>query len=310
MSQEKKLLSTRRQFLGQAALSASILATSAFCPLKQTQASSIPYKAELRDRLWMWGHETDTIQGHDKIPKGRAITQAEGIRHLGIPNNCVTRYKGKPEGNFDEYVKQFTDTRRIAWSIIDDAPESYEEKKRAAFALAERFPKLTTIFLDDFFIGNAKIKKGQTEAPAHLTIKEIRKLHAETRSQKSPLDLAVVFYTQQLDGDFGPHLQHCDVVGFWTWRAPELVDLESNFEKFRKVVPDKRVLLGIYMWDFGNAKPITNEMMKHQCEVGLRLFKEKQIEGMIFHCTPLCGLDLETVEFAKKWIAQHGDVTA
>ncbi|MDD3588614.1 MAG: hypothetical protein PHQ75_15635, partial [Thermoguttaceae bacterium] len=205
---------------------------------------------------------------------------------------------------------QFTDTRRIAWSIVDSAPETYEEKKRAAFALAERFPKLTTIFLDDFFKGDAKIKGKMTEAPAHLTLKQIEALHAETQSQKRPLDLAVVFYTQQLGGDYGPHLQHCDVVGFWTWRATELVDLESNFEKFRKVVPDKRVLLGIYMWDFGNSKPITNEMMKHQCEVGLRLFKEKQIEGMIFHCTPLCGLDLESVEYAKKWIAEHANETA
>lgn len=303
-------LTSRRQFLGQAALSAAAVATYTALPTGQACASSIPYKPQLRDRLWMWGHETDTIQGHYKIPKGRPITQAEGIRYLGIPNDCVTRYKGQPAGNFDEYVKQFSDTRRIAWSIVDSAPEPYEQKKRDAFELAKRFPKLTTIFLDDFFIGNAKIKPGMTEAPAHLTMKQLIDLHAEVKAQPRPLDLAIVFYTQQLGGDYGPHLRHCDIVGFWTWRATELVDLESNFEKFRKVAPDKRVLLGIYMWDFGNSRPITDEMMKHQCEVGLRLFKEKQIEGMIFHCTPLCGLELSSVEYAKKWIAEHADVTA
>ena len=28
---------------------------------------------------------------------------------------------------------------------------------------------------------------------------------------------------------------------------------------------------------------------------------------MIFHCSPLCGIDLEAVHYSKQWIAEHGD---
>ena len=61
------------------------------------------------------------------------------------------------------------------------------------------------------------------------------------------------------------------------------------------------------MWDFGNAKPVTPELMRHQLEVALGLFKEGQIEGMIFHCTPLCDIGLEAVDTARQWIADHAE---
>ena len=104
------------------------------------------------------------------------------------------------------------------------------------------------------------------------------------------------------------HLDCCDVVSFWTWFAANLVSLEDNFRKYREIVPDKPTLLGIYMWDFGNMKPITMDLMKLQLAFALKKFKQGQIDGMIFHCTPLCGLGLEAVEYSKKWIAEYGDM--
>jgi hypothetical protein len=32
-----------------------------------------------------------------------------------------------------------------------------------------------------------------------------------------------------------------------------------------------------------------------------------EIEGLIFHCTPLCDMHLEAVEWSKRWIARHAD---
>ncbi|MDR0871676.1 MAG: hypothetical protein LBN39_12880, partial [Planctomycetaceae bacterium] len=93
------------------------------------------------------------------------------------------------------------------------------------------------------------------------------------------------------------------------WHATELTALEENFKRYREFLPNKPTLLGIYMWDFGNAKPITQEQMKHQLDFALKKFKEKQIDGMIFHCTPLCDLGLEAVDYSRKWIAEYADLT-
>ena len=63
------------------------------------------------------------------------------------------------------------------------------------------------------------------------------------------------------------------------------------------------------MWDFGEGKPISLKLMEHQCRLGLQWLKKGEIEGMIFHCTPLCDMKLEAVEWSKNWIARHGDDT-
>ncbi len=270
------------------------------------------YDGTLRDGLWMWGHETDTIQGHYNIPKGRSISQSEAVAWLGIPNDCVTRYQGKPVPPFDDFIKQFAKTKRVAWSVIDGAPQPYPEKKRAAFELVDKMPNLTSIFLDDFFKGDAipfKNPEGKLEAAAHLTVAELKTLHDEIKALKRPVDLTMVLYSNQIRPELKSHFDEVDVVSFWTWNANDLEGLEKNFTAYRKVEPKKRTLLGIYMWDFGNGKPITIEAMEHQCSFGRKMFQEGQIEGMVFHCTPLCGLDLDSVKWSKQWIADNASVT-
>jgi len=48
------------------------------------------------------------------------------------------------------------------------------------------------------------------------------------------------------------------------------------------------------------------ELMKKQCELGRRLLKEGRIEGMIFLASNVCDLELETVEWTRKWISAVG----
>ena len=53
--------------------------------------------------------------------------------------------------------------------------------------------------------------------------------------------------------------------------------------------------------------PLGIDFMAHQLDYALRLYNAGQIEGLIFHCTPLCDMKLEAVEWAKNWIARHAD---
>ena len=265
----------------------------------------LPYDSTLRDRLWMWGHDAGSTNGLYNIPSGGKILPARAIDYMGIPNVCMIRWRSMPEPPFDEYVKQFAKTKRLAWSIIDGARESYQEKKRMAFELADKLPNIVSVYLDDFFIGDAVPKK--EEAPANLTVADVRILKEELDARKRRLDLSLVLYSNQLHPSIAGHIQYVDVVSFWTWKAADLLNLERNFETYRKIIPEKRTLLGIYMWDFGDSKPISMDMMKRQCRLALQWFEEGKIEGMIFHCTPLCDMKLEAVEWAKIWIAEHKD---
>ncbi len=267
----------------------------------------LPYDRTLRDRLWMWGHDAGSTTGMYNIPAGGKILPAEAIAYMGIPNVCMIRWRSMPEPPFDEYVKQFANTKRLTWSIVDGAREPYEEKKRMAFDLAGRLPNLTGVYLDDFFVDQAIPK--EDESPANLTVSGIKALHEELAARPRRLELSMVLYSKQLHPAIARHIRHCDVVAFWTWNANHLVDLADNFEAYRKIVPGKRTLLGLYLWDFGNSRPITVEAMEHQCRLGLEWFKEGRIEGMIFHCTPLCDMKLEAVEWTRRWIARHADDT-
>ena len=306
MSDHEKNYS-RRQFIGATALGVTALALSPqenFCRAAELRT----YESNLRDRLWMWGHGPGTTNDLYNIPQGKNIDMADAIDSMGIPNVCVIRWRGKPEPPFDEYIKQFHKTKRVAWSIVDGAPQDYAQKKQWAFDLSEKMPNLVSFFLDDYFIGDSIPAEGQEDSPACLTLDQIRDLRNEMKLLKRPTDLSVVLYSYQINPGIKRHIDACDVVSFWTWHATDLVALEENFKKYREIVPSKPTLLGIYMWDFGNMKPITMKLMKRQLDFALEQFKQRQIEGMIFHCTPLCDIGLEAVEYSRKWIAEHGDL--
>ena len=309
MSKNTKQYS-RRQFIGTAAMSAAALSLCSqenFCRAEDLRK----YESNLRDRLWMWGHGPGTTNGLFDIPTGNNIDMADAIEEMGIPNVCVIRWEGKPEPPFDDYIKQFHKTKRVAWSVVDGAPQSYEQKKKWAFELSEKMPNLVGFYLDDYFHGESVPPEGQIDSPACLTLAQVQSLHHEMKSLKRPTDLSVVLYSYQVKpagAGLKRHIDACDVVSFWTWHATDLVALKDNFKRYREIVPDKPTLLGTYMWDFGNGKPITMELMKLQLNFALEQFKEGQIEGMIFHCTPLVDLGLEAVEYSKKWIAEYGDL--
>ena len=144
-------------------------------------------------------------------------------------------------------------------------------------------------------------------APASLSVEQLQQLRKRLTVGGRTLDLGVVVYTHQVDRRIIPHLRHSDIVSLWTWKAADLAHLEENLAKFEKTVPGKRILLGLYMWDFGIGKPMPLDRMKKQCALALRWLQEGRIEGMIFLATNICDLDLETVNWTRRWIAEVGD---
>lgn len=306
----------RREFLRNASLLTGAGALSAWGALPfgygcSSSADGNPqsYGKKLQDHLWMWGHDTGVYDGPDgiyNIPVSPEISMADGIKYMGIPNVCVIRH-GIPESA--DYLKQFDDVKRIAWTLSMGSNESYQTLKDYVFGLRDTMPNLTGYFLDDFFrFSGRSLPANTTEpAPAALSMDEIKQLYDETLAYKRRLDLAMVLYTHQLHPAIQPYMQYVDVVSLWIWTGADIQKIEENFKKYRSLVPDKRTLLGIYMWDFGGKKELDQDFMVKQVDYAYRLYQEGEIEGMIFHCTPLVNKNLQAVEYAKEWIAKHGD---
>lgn len=266
------------------------------------------YENNLQDRLWMWGHDPgayDGPKGVYNIPLSAPMSMAEGIKSMGIPNVCVIR-GGTPN---EQYRQQFKDVKRIAWNLSGGSNKSYYALKKYVFGLRDTTPNLVGYYLDDFFhIGNTPgfDRNSEKPAPAALSMDEMKQLHEETLAYERRLDLAIVLYTAQLCPGIKPVMKHVDVVSLWIWSGSDIQKIEANFKKYRSLVPDKPTLLGIYMWDFGGKKELSVDFMAKQLDYAYKLYKEGQIEGLIFHCTPLCNKGLAAVDYARQWIAKHG----
>ena len=51
------------------------------------------------------------------------------------------------------------------------------------------------------------------------------------------------------------------------------------------------------------------DLMKKQCEAGLRWLKEGRVEGIILLASSICDLELETVEWVRRWVSEVGNET-
>lgn len=268
----------------------------------QLQAS--PQANEKREEFWMWGHHPDSFdvaasKGENyNFPKGRRIDMADACKFMGIEKCCVIRWRGLPAYPYDDYSKQFTNLNEIAWSIVDSGSESFSWKQNEALRLAKIHKNLTTFFLDDFFNGDWK----------KLSPSDLKEFKARAKKINPKSRLACVLYadTNGINPEFKPSLEVCDVVSFWFWNGKSLPTMKAKVEELRSLIgKEKKVLLGIYLWDFGGSKSLTRSETAFQLDTAGKLLDAGLVNGLIFHCTPLVDLKLESVDYAKEWLKQR-----
>ena len=96
-----------------------------------------------------------------------------------------------------------------------------------------------------------------------------------------------------------------DVINMWTWNSRHIPKMESCVAYLRKNYPDKPIVLGLYLHDYGGGMGrIPPALMKQQCETALKLAHEKRIVGMVFLTITN---EPETLKWLADWIKQVGD---
>lgn len=253
---------------------------------------------DLRDSLWLWGHEAGSQNDHWGLPAPSRMTPTEAAFYMGIPNILMVVYQGKPEPPFDLYARAFSPLRRVVWSIVGDSSSKRNDEKSdldEVLRLAATFPNMSGAMMDDFFH-----EPNAQGAIGRYSPQDLAGFRARLHGAARPLDLWVVLYAHQLHLPVAAHLEQCDVATLWTWRAKDLPALPECFERFEAVAPKARKVLGCYMWDYGDRKPMPLDLFQWQVEQGLGWLREGRIEGMIFLATCICDLGLDTVEWLRQ----------
>lgn len=262
------------------------------------------------DRMWLWGQNpgshhlipTFKLSGHNRMD---AIT---GCRHFNIPNCLRVVMPSGPEPPFDRETEKLSSLRQVVWSVVgshgvsrnDDNNSDLEEVLRQA----EKFPNVTGAVLDDFFRSPQDAAGGAS--PARHTLENLEKICSVLHNFPGRrLDLWLVWYDFQLVMDVTAYLKLCDIITFWTWQARELAMLENNFQKFLRLTPGKRRFCGIYLWDYGDGKPINSEMLRHQCEFCYHRMRDGELEGMIICSNCVADIGLESVKIVEDFLQHH-----
>ena len=300
----------------------------------------------VRDRLWIF---TVVEGGNNKkspaspngnvkhyiddfAPGGSRMTPAEGAFWLGVPNLLFIRSNSQPASpevevgrkktSYQQYATSFQPLDRVVWSVVGGGGEGGMRELPATLSLAQEFPNIRGIFMDDFVrpIPRKKATDAHTGRPA-MPLADLRRLREQTKTNGRPLDVWVTLYTHEVNPErknkaipfrsceppLAGFLGDFDVLTLWTWDSTEIPELEANLLALEKIAPKKaRIALGLYLWDFQNKKPVSVELMKHQCDLGLKWLKEGRISDMIFLANTMLDVGMPSADFSRQWIKEHG----
>lgn len=263
-------------------------------------------KTTLRDKLWLWGQSPDChweTNNRYNLPGHSRMTAVEGCYYFDIPNICRVKMMGKPEAPYDQDSEAMRPCKEVVWSLLGAGGEpvtawgDLEEVVRQS----KMYPNITGGVFDDFFLPHRI---------SHFTpekLLEVKKKMCEDAGRH--LDMWVVFYESKFDTpNLADYLNAFDVITYWTWCGSAIKDIKKNIDKIREMAPDKRIMAGCYMWNYGEACPLTIEQMQEQCDAYLDYIKKGYLDGIIVCSNCIADLGIEAVEWMRNWINEHKDI--
>lgn len=255
----------------------------------------------VRDLLWVWGNPEMAEEGEHTLATFAQASPAERARLLGVPN-VVMAGLGLPNDDreAEALTRQVADFQRLVWEVTPDGegvgpPFVYRDRMAQVRRLVDRYPQIEGILLDDMSTG--KIDRGFQ--PEH--IRQIREL---LPGKYQSVKVWGVVYTMSLERE-GIHdlIRELDVIHLWTWHAQDVVDLEKNVAHCERLFPDKPIVLGLYLYDYGGGRRFPLDLLQKQCHTALQLAQAGRIEGLVFLTI---NNDPEAVTWVANWIKEVG----
>ncbi len=280
-----------------------LIAAAAYFP--QQAGGETPKAETVRDRLWVFSFATNSDFVH--IGRRSVMSAAEGNFYLGVPNILMVQssVKEAPYGRFEPPFEQYTIALRpmknVVWSLVGSGGFHKAEETAEVLAMAKKVPNFRGVMLDDFFTGKAEGKRAQ------WTVEELADVRRKLDQTGKKLDIFATFYVRQFELPLKDYLGLIDVLTLWEMDSAKIGRVEENLQKVERLYPHKRKMLGCYLVDYPKKRGIPVDLMKHQCEVGLRWIQQGRLEGIVFMGNTTMDLGFESVEWTRRWIQQVGD---
>lgn len=265
-----------------------------------------------RDKFWIFGvkaHQDDiwlypdTRGMEGRVPYGcrSRITPAEAAFILDTPNVLMIQCDGEPAPFSKDaigYMESFCAMDRVLWGSAGSGGFRVGNEEEFICQLAEKYPNITGVFMDDITSTYRKIpdeKERQEKCVGML-----REVKENLRKACRPLETYITWYWHE--DPYPGMMEYVDGISLWTWNSDELIHLKERFEAVEEKYKGKKILLGIYMYDFYNRKPVPNDLMELQCNYALELLKQGRIAGMIFEANSVMGVRLPSELWLREWV--------
>ena len=264
----------------------------------------------IRERLWLWAMKVNILQELGSY-KGAGwaestMTTEEAIARSGITNIMLCGHLEPTAEN----LKLIPSATRIItkWGMHEAGPDgkgnvlAYDAAYDAliqAKEIARIDTRVEAYLLDDFSTGtvDAGVK------PEHLA--KLQRANANIAPQ---LPLMGTIYTMSLDRPELPGLLP-HFAGYLTplWHAAEIDGLEADVDRLADMSGGKPQLLCIYLWDFGNSKLLSYQLMERQLNVLADLIRKDKVFGVVILGQCMMDLDWEANRCLYEWLDKHGD---
>lgn len=257
-----------------------------------------------KDKIWLLG---ETPGSHHEVrnyrlPGENKMTPMEGLEYFGIKNLCRMKMKLDADNKLkfqDDPLIKGDAMEKCCLSLlgsggwwpkkgtIDDMDEILE--------VAQRDKRLVAAVNDDFMCGY----RPWVFTPERIA-NQRETLHTAIPGQ--PMELWSVLYERDMNVDLRDKAKEFDLTTFWTWKSDQIVKMGENLEWAKSLTKDGRVILGMYMWDYGNGKPISDDLMKWQLDFAYEKLLSGEIEGVMLCSNCIADIGLSTVDITKKWL--------
>lgn len=257
----------------------------------------------VRDILWVWGNPELVEKGPHTVATFREASPAQRAELLGVPNVIMAGMAlPDDEKEGERLTQESSGAKRLVWETRPDGPGVgppfvYKERMTQVRRLAEKYPHIEGVLLDDMSTG--KIDRGFK--PEH-----IRDIKAALADAYPRMGIWGVVYSMSL-GRHGmiDYLREVDVINLWIWDAKDVVKLEKYVANVETMVPGKPIVLGLYLYDYGGDRAMPLDLLEKQCDTALKLARLGRIQGIVFLTI---HNDAQAVGYAAEWVKRVGDL--
>ena len=250
--------------------------------------------ANLRDKIWLWGQTPGSHHFDYGLPGVNKMTPTEGLSFFGIQNLCRVKMAREAEKSFLTDPWLGDPAQKLCLSLIGSGGEVPKLDMEPILEIAKKDPRVVSAVMDDFV---------STARMAVFTPDVLEGYKAQLRNSLGrPLELWSVIYEVDLEKPIAERAQVFDVTSFWVWKGENLVNQNEYIKKIREINGNGRLMLGVYLYDYGNKKQLTDDQMHRQLDLVGEKLASGEIEGAILCSNCVADLGFSTVDITLDWL--------